>query len=96
MDIASDMIRVCGKVDEVPGFFYVGTKFVEWPGTPLIPVGGMIVVNETPGRRWDGLDCKLSFRSLVKTYLQWYLSIAGTMAMSLSPALIAMSWDKGW
>lgn len=61
--------RLYGKVDEVPGLFYVATKFYHFWFLPVIPLGSHIVLSKTD-RGWRGVPCGLSLKSVAAAWLR--------------------------
>jgi hypothetical protein len=61
--------RLYGKVDEVPGLFYVATKFGHLWYIPLIPLGSTLVFRETENG-WEGVKIPLSGKSVLIAWLR--------------------------
>jgi hypothetical protein len=61
-------IRRFGKVDEVPGLFYVTTSFYHLWFFPLIPMQSYVIVAGTGGCR--GLPIYLSMKSVLIAWLR--------------------------
>ena len=56
--------RLYGKVDEVPGMFYVATKFAHLWYIPLIPLGTHLILGEDDDGGWEGVKIPFSIKSL--------------------------------
>jgi hypothetical protein len=65
--------RCFGKVDHVPGQFYVATRFFHVNFVPLIPLGSYIIFEGTD----RGKPIGLSLKSLALAWGRWMLIIAG-------------------
>ena len=63
--------RLCGKVDEVPGLFYVRTRFFHVYYIPLIPLQTFIILagSET-GSGFKGKPVSMSFKSVLFGWLR--------------------------
>jgi hypothetical protein len=67
--------RCFGKVDHVPGLFYVSTRFFHINFVPLIPLGSYIIFDGTD----RGKPIGLSLKSLGLAWGRWGLVIAGVV-----------------
>ena len=72
--------RLYGRVDMVPGLFYVATRFFHICWIPIIPLGTQIVVGEDD-KGWEGVPFGLSGRSLLVGYLRSLLIGVGVFGM---------------
>lgn len=68
--------RLYGKVDEVPGVFYVATKFGHLWYLPLIPLGSHVVFREHEDG-WDGLPISMSTKSVLVAWTRAALVLGG-------------------
>ncbi len=70
--------RTFGKVDRVPGLFFVTTKFFHINFLPLIPLGSFVVLEgSNTGYTFRGRSVGLSLKSLAVAWGRWVLVIAG-------------------
>ncbi len=69
--------RFMGKVDQVPGYFHVATKFFHVNYLPLIPSKSYIVLSQT-GKNIRGIPIPLSWKSVG---IAWARSISGLTAV---------------
>lgn len=72
---------VYGKVDEVPRLFHVATKFGHLYYVPLIPLGSVVVL-ENSGDNFQGVNIPLSGKSIILAWLRAILvlgAIVGTI-----------------
>jgi len=69
-----------GRVDEVPGLFYVATKFGHILRIPVIPLGSHIVVDEAKDG-WRGMPIGLSWKSVLAAYLRGLFMGVGVLLM---------------
>jgi hypothetical protein len=68
--------RLCGKVDRVPGLFYVSTKFFHVDYMPLFPVGSYLVIEGTEqGEKFHGTKIKMRWKSVMAGLLRSWLAI---------------------
>ena len=66
--------RMYGKVDHVPGLFYVATNFFYIQFVPLVPTGSVLVIYDGSER---GKQLGLSGKSIVFAYLRALLILGG-------------------
>ena len=83
--------RLFGKVDVVPGMFWVATKCGHLNFFPLFPMQTYIVVSQQ-GTTWNGLPVGLSGKSFLVAWLRaccWLgMIIGGIMGLiSLAPSI---------
>jgi len=71
--------RLCGKVDQVPGLFFVGTKFAHLYWVPLIPLGSTVVLEET-AEGWRGVPFGLSLKSWLTAWVRTFCLFAGILS----------------
>src|SRR5262249_805729 len=76
--------RFCGKIDKVPGLFYVTTRFAHVWYLPLVPLQSYIITGETEGG-YRGLPIPLRLRSVLmawgRTALIAVAVVAGVIAL---------------
>lgn len=70
--------RNCGKVDHVPGLFYVVLSFFHIQFVPLVPTGSMIMLDDGSER---GMKISMSGKSVLIAYLRTFLILAGIVAI---------------
>jgi len=73
--------RLYGKVDLVPGLFYVATNFVHIWYVPLVPLGSNLIIHEDK-EGWQGMPLGLSFKSFLVAWLRG-ASIAGAVIFAI-------------
>lgn len=76
-----------GKVDEVPGLFYVATQFGHLWYIPLVPTGSYLVLGKD-GERWQGVKVSFSFKSFAIAWLR-ALGILAVLVCGLMTAILA-------
>jgi hypothetical protein len=69
--------RLMGKVDQVPGYFHVATKFGHLNYLPLIPMQSYIVISHQ-GKSFRGVPIPLNWKSVA---VAWARSVCGLMAV---------------
>jgi len=74
--------RLYGRVDDVPGLFYVATRFGHVFWVPLIPLGSHVVLQELEDG-WRGVPIGLSGRSVLAGYLRGLLLGGGLISLLL-------------
>jgi len=85
--------RLYGKTDEVPGLFHVATKFGHFWYIPLIPLGSIIVLEET-SEGWRGLPIGISLKSIL---LGWMAAAAAIGTLVLVFKTLCVAYDgKSW
>lgn len=77
--------RLYGKVDVVPGFFHVETKFGHLWYIPLIPVGSYLILNKS-GDGWNGVQIPLNFKSICFAWLRAASLVGGVVASIIALA----------
>jgi hypothetical protein len=60
--------RLYGKVDHVPGLFYVATAFVHLNFVPLFPTGSFLVIDDGTGEK--GVSIGWSAKSMLMAWLR--------------------------
>ena len=78
--------RQYGKVDHVPGLFYIATNFFYLQFVPLFPTGTVLVLDDGSQR---GVTLGLSGKSVLFTYLRAVTLLGGILAMVLGVIEIA-------
>ena len=79
---------LCGKVDRVPGYFYVSTQFWHIQFVPIVPLRSYIVLEGSEqGNVFRGKPIPLRLKSVLVGYLRgWLAAIAfvsgGTSGMA--------------
>jgi hypothetical protein len=77
--------RLGGKVDRVPGLFYVGTMFFHVDYVPLIPLRSYIIFQGTEqGEAFQGKQIKLSSRSVLAGLLRGWLGLVTIIAAAIA------------
>jgi hypothetical protein len=77
--------RLGGKVDRVPGLFYVGTMFFHVDYVPLIPLRSYIIFQGSEqGEGFQGKQIKLSGRSVLAGLIRGWLGLATIIAAAIS------------
>lgn len=80
--------KLYGKVDVVPGFYHVATKFGHLWYIPLIPMESYLVLAQD-GSHFRGLKIPMSGKSVVLAWLRAGLLVGGLLAGVLAIALLA-------
>jgi len=71
-----------GKVDQVPGLFYVATRFWQLQFIPLLPVGSFVIVEGTESdENFTGTRIGLSFKSILMAWVRTALLIGGPVIL---------------
>jgi len=80
----------CGKVDHVPGLFYVITEFFHIYYFPLIPMGSYLILDGSPGgSSVQGTRISISFKSVLMGWFRALLVVgffAGLLLAGLAAA----------
>jgi hypothetical protein len=72
--------RLYGKVDRVPGLFYVATVFFHLWFIPLIPTATYVVLEGSEdGEGWKGVTISLSGKSILAAYGRTFLLISAVV-----------------
>lgn len=82
--------RLFGKVDEVPGYFFVATDFFHIWYLPLIPLGSHLVFGEGD-EGWQGVPVRLSLKSVAVAWLRGF-AIAGAVVFAIV-GLVQGGWN---
>jgi hypothetical protein len=70
--------RLAGRSDQLPGTFYVATRYFHLYYVPLIPLKSFLIVEGTEaGAGFEGLEVPLSFKSVTFGWLRAGLVLAG-------------------
>jgi hypothetical protein len=92
--------RLCGKVDRVPGFFYVSTKFFHVDYMPLFPMGSYLVFEGTErGEQFRGEKIRVSWKSVLTGLLRGWLAFfafVGAGGASAELARVLFGKDETW
>src|SRR5215207_6184396 len=72
--------RLYGKVDHVPGLFYVATKFFHVQFVPLVPAGSFLIIDDGSER---GVAIGVSGKSILVAWLRAALVVGGIVAVVL-------------
>jgi hypothetical protein len=73
--------RLYGKVDQIPGLFYVGTKFFYFQFIPLFPVRSYLVF---VGHEDRGVPIGLSWKSVLFAYLRVIFVLIAALAAGIA------------
>ena len=84
--------RLYGKVDAVPGFFHVATRFGHVYYLPLIPLQSFVVLGQH-GDQFRGIPIRLSGKSVLMAWARAFLLIAACVSAII--ALVNMQ-DRDW
>jgi hypothetical protein len=69
--------RLYGKVDRVPGLFYVATHFAYLQFIPLFPTASYLIIDGTEGSKgFQGVKISMSGKSVLYGYLRAVLVVA--------------------
>lgn len=79
--------RLYGKVDEVPGFGHVATRFAHVWFLPLIPMGSVFVIEQS-GNAWRGASVGLSGKSVLAGWLRIWLPLAACVLGIMGVAML--------
>lgn len=67
-----------GRVDRVPGIFYVATKFFHIGYVPLVPMGSWLVFDGTESEKnWKGIRLGWEWRSIGMAWLRTLILAPG-------------------
>jgi hypothetical protein len=78
-----------GRVDDVPGLFYVKTSFVHVYYVPLIPVGSYLIFEGTEtDNGFQGVKIGFSLKSILATWLRAALVIGVIFFVFVATALL--------
>jgi hypothetical protein len=84
-----------GKVDQVPGLFYVATKFFYVQFVPLIPLKSYVVPEGVDLRKgFTGFPIALSGKSVLFAWLRTGLVLAGSILATIA-VVEAIEWLDG-
>jgi hypothetical protein len=87
--------RMYGKVDQVPGLFYVGTQFFYLQFVPLIPVGSYLVFEGSEkDDRFHGVKIGLSGKSVLFAYGR-LAAFVGAAATAVLAVIGLVRWGEG-
>jgi hypothetical protein len=85
--------RLYGKVDHVPGLFYVATHFAYVQFIPLFPTSSYLILDGTEGSQgFQGVKIPMNGKSVLVGYLRAALLVLGLVLIGLGIA--EMSRDK--
>ena len=87
--------QMYGKVDQVPGLFYVGTNFIHLHFIPLIPTRTYLVMNDQQERR---VSLRMSGKSVLFGYVRagFLLGCFFSAGTALVGALEAWNGKSNW
>lgn len=90
--------RLYGKVDHVPGLFYVATHFAYVQFIPLFPTTSYLIIDGTEGSQgFQGVKVPMNGKSVLFGYLRAFLTLASiglivaggvTVAKDALPAVV--------
>jgi len=83
--------RLYGKVDKVPGHFWVATKFAHVYYIPLIPTETWLVTSQTD-KHWRGKKIPLSLKSILTAWFR--VAAIGAAVVGAVLAIIAFNDSK--
>jgi hypothetical protein len=86
--------RLYGKVDHVPGLFYVATRFFYLQYIPLIPIGSVLILEGTEkDGNFQGARIPFSVKSMLVAWLRTGLVIGGVCLAFAGIAVIGDQHD---
>ena len=86
--------KLYGKVDQVPGLFYVATRFFYLQFLPLIPLGSVLVLEGSEqGDNYRGCHIKMSFKSVLMAWVRCAALIGGIVFAVVGVVRIAEGKD---
>jgi hypothetical protein len=86
-----------GKVDHVPGLFYVSTRFAHLNYVPLAPTGSYLILDGSEsGDNYRGVSIGLSAKSVVMGYLRAAMFLGGLVLAGFSIAEIGHNPTVGF
>jgi 4-amino-4-deoxy-L-arabinose transferase-like glycosyltransferase len=73
--------RFCGRVDQVPGFFHVATRFFHVYYVPLIPLSSYLIYDGTESEAgFRGVSIPMSFKSVLAGWGRALLIVGALVA----------------
>jgi hypothetical protein len=88
--------RMYGKVDQVPGVFYVATRFFHIQFVPLIPVGSFLVIDGSESDdNFQGVSVGLSIKSVFFAWLRAFLLLGGIIIGIIGVIALLAEGKKG-
>jgi hypothetical protein len=89
-----------GKVDEVPGLFYVKTQFFHLNFLPLFPMNSFVIhaATETSEGQFSGRSLGYNWRSIMAAYVRavLFIVIGLTIAAVLVTAILCCQGEPCW
>jgi len=87
--------RLYGKVDQVPGLFYVATQFLYVQFVPLIPLGSYLVMDQARRRKgFSGCKIGLSGKSVLFAWGRLALLLCGAAGVIAGIVEVVEGLDK--
>ncbi|HMF12061.1 MAG TPA: hypothetical protein VKE94_07130 [Gemmataceae bacterium] len=88
--------RLYGKVDRVPGLFYVATHFAYVQFIPLFPTASYLILDGTEGSQgFQGVKIPISGKSVLVGYLRAALCVAAGVLAGFGIANLAKDLPVG-
>lgn len=88
--------RMLGKVDQVPGFCYVVTKFAHLNYIPLIPTASWIVLEGSEsGDGFRGKPIGMSGKSVLAGYIRGWGGIAAVVTSAVVGGVVGSTFEPG-
>src|SRR6266851_1581556 len=87
--------RLYGKVDQVPGVFYVATRFLHIWFIPFAPSKSYLVVQDSQdSNRFTAYRIKASFKSIVIAWMRFLILLVFIGSAGLAWETGAQAWDE--
>src|SRR5438552_8607088 len=88
--------RLYGKVDYVPGLFYVATHFAYLQFIPLFPTASYLILDGTEGGQgFQGVKIPMSGKSVLVGYLRAALFVLGVVLLGFGIAMVGKKLVAG-
>src|SRR5262245_47840413 len=88
--------RLYGKVDRVPGLFYVSTHFFYAQFIPLFPTSSYLILDGTEGSQgFQGVKIPMSGKSVLVGYLRAALCVGAMVLAGFGIANLARKMEVG-
>jgi hypothetical protein len=94
--------KLYGKVDRVPGVFFVGTMFFHIWFVPFIPYKTMLVIDKDFGRTIRGFPMTLSIKSILAAWIRFaagavvVFAIIGCIFRTIAAVDKPDKWPEVW